>query len=190
MDASYSFNRVERLGKYLENYFLSFADPFRPVPPALQFLASAAGSFSYALEKMFGKELFVKARPELLQHIHPRFFKIIQTLAKEKILHAVTVARPIPGWPIIPMVSMRTIRDVVATGQGRNFKEATVKALGELFERYALMTHDKKAFTYGSWNDLKNTGAVDPRIFSTFSSAQLMLPGNSHRRVNELSEFF
>jgi ribosomal protein S12 methylthiotransferase accessory factor len=66
-----------------------------------------------------------------------------------------------------------------AGGSGMSLKEALMRAIGEVIERYSISFYDERDLIFASFNDLEKKGlnAIDPQNLPLFSSYQYSTPG-------------
>lgn len=159
---------AERLDDHWENYARSLKPPFSADSFLIEFLVHIFRNTALALERLNGQNIYVKKIDSDFDRIPPRFHSIAKQLHKDGILEQVSFPKPIPDWPSIPALSLTFGQGKTASGYALNYDTAATKAFAELIEWHSLTIYNKKDFIYGSWNELKSKGAIDPRVFRGF----------------------
>ena len=167
---------TERLANYLEAACQSLEKPFGPPSRLVALLAALSRSFTKGIETLIGTSLYVRKPTVPVYQIPARFHKLIHRLADLGIIQSISFLRPIPGWPRLPNLHLVTQR-VSGTGYALDPELAATKALAELIERHALIAPAKTGdFIGGTWEELRERGAVNPLLLAAFSEAQLAQP--------------
>lgn len=185
--------RVEKLGKHLEEYFdIELGNPFSEKSSLRDILKRGASQLAEVLEKILGKELYIRKALSPLERVPARFHRVLRRLAAERVIKNVSYKNAIPDWPRLSCVVLQLEDNLTAAGcaPGDDYDTASVKALAECLERHSLITYDAGSFIAGSYSELKSRGAINPRRFCGFSEKQLSLPGYEIHRVNEHSKFY
>ena len=183
------FLRAERLQDYWENYARSLEPPFSRRSFLTEFLAGIFRNTAVALERLCGRNIYVKKADSGFDRISPRFHSLVKRLANESILKQVLFPKPIPDWPRIPALFLKSGNGLSASGYALDWDTASTKALAELLEWSAFGQHEGKNFITASWNELKLKGAVDPKCFTSFSEKQFAEPEYAGHRINDDSKF-
>ena len=183
------FLRTERLQNYWENYARSFEPPFSRWGFLIEFLVRIFRNTAIALEGLCGRNIYVKKADSDFDRIPPRFHSLVKRLGQEGILKQVLFPKPISDWPRIPALNLKFGNGASASGYALDWDMAATKAVAELLEWSAFGGHEKKNFIFGTWNDLKSKGAVDPKRFIAFSEKQLVEPEYAGHRINDGSKF-
>ncbi len=168
MENKSEFLRAERLGDTWENYARSLESPFSSNSFLIEFLARIFKSTALALEKLNGQNIYVKKTDSGFDCIPLRFHSLAKRLYENGVLEQISFPEPIPDWPRIPALSLKFGQGKTASGYALNYDTAATKAFAELIEWHSLTIYGKKDFIYGSWNELKSKGAIDPRVFRGF----------------------
>ncbi len=178
-----------RLDQYLAGVFGSSRTPFIPQKPQERFLANLGRRLASLIEETAGTPLFVQAPPAPLDRIPRRFRPLIHRALQEGVITRCGRPAFTGNWPRIPAFTFQTSFGTIASGYDLNEEIAATKALAELFERYSLGVYDPRNFIKGSWSSLQHRGALDPRLFSSFSKNQLKEQAYERHRFNKYSEF-
>src|SRR3989338_9181122 len=83
------FLRAERLQDYWENYARSLEPPFSRRSFLTEFLAGIFRNTAVALERLCGRNIYVKKADSGFDRISPRFHSLVKRLANESILKQV-----------------------------------------------------------------------------------------------------
>jgi len=176
------------LSDYLDEYIDALENPFAEDAAVLPILKKIGRKFAYSLENFIGNKIYIKKQVSPLDHIPPKFRKVVARLVKEGIITNCYNPRPIPDWPHIPALRI-TCGGLNPAGCSLNYEEAAKKTIAECFERYSLTIYDNNKFIYGSWTELKSKGALNPRLFSGFSQNQMQKENYAKHRLDDNSKF-
>lgn len=146
-------------------------------------------------EKALGTPVFVLDEWEEMAAIDPSVRKLLVRLLKAKFLTAWKISPLAPDVP--PVIQCVTDLGPIHTpsgkfvalqfygtgGVGENVNDALIRSIAEAFERYSLCVWDEKDILRGSFAELKERGAVDPRLFRIHSEQQLSQAGLKRRRT-------
>lgn len=125
------------------------------------------------VEKVVGKDLYLKNPVFPLEAPPPRFEKMLRRLAEEKIIVRYSLPKPIPDWPRIPSFLLELSTGAKASGYDLDFESSATKAFAEAVERHAYTAKIQVKFIVGKWQELASKGAVNPAYFTSFSETQL-----------------
>lgn len=176
------------LADYFDEYIDTLGNPFYEDAAVLPILKKIGRKFASSLENFVGNKIYIKKQASPLDHIPPKFRRVVTRLAKEGIITNCYRPRPIPGWPDIPAFRL-ICGGLNPSGRSLSYEEATKKAIAECFERYSLTAYDNKKFIYGFWEELKSKGALNPRLFGGFSENQLKKENYVKHRLDDNSKF-
>ncbi|MBI2446386.1 MAG: YcaO-like family protein [Parcubacteria group bacterium] len=176
------------LADYFDEYFDALENPFSEDTAVLPILKKIGEKFAYSLESFIGNQIYIKKQISPLDHVPPKFRRVVARLAKEGIITDCYRPKPIPDWPNIPALRI-TCGGLSPSGCSLSYEEAAKKAVAECFERHSFTIYDNKKFIYGSYAEFELNGALDPKLFSGFSKNQLQKENYARHRLDDNSKF-
>lgn len=136
-------------------------------------------------EYVLGEHLYIENTFRELAILEPRSRALLTTLVQQGIVPKWHCSVMNPDAPPIHICSLdiRTVelpdggtiqmKGSTGGGTGKDIREAMIPALGELLERYSFSTWNTKHMIRGSFEQLKDKGAVTPTTFTFYSKRQL-----------------
>ncbi len=183
------FIYAARIGQHLAGVLGPSRMPFLPRKAQELFLENLGRRLGSLIEEMTGVPLFVEAPAAPLDRIPRKFHPLIIRAIREGIITQCGRPITIGGWPHIPGFTFKASFGTIASGHDLDEDTAAAKALAELFERHSLGVYDPRDFIVGSWHELRDRGAIDPLLFSSFSKTQLDADDYARHRITDDSLF-
>lgn len=171
--------------------------PFHPLSIPTKIRLAFVRTWLKYTEKLIGSKLYVHNELRELFAIDSRVRSLLLSLIEKKIVVSWERSLLSPDLPNImhcflrlnfyttPSGRKRTIQGNRGEGVGNTINEALIIALAESLERHSLCTWESSQIIRGSFNELKDKGAVHPDTLTFFSEHQL---GMSYFARNLVSE--
>ena len=118
------------LADYFDEYIDALENPFSEDTAILPILKKIGRKFAYSLENFIGNQIYIKKQASPLDHVPPKFRKVIARLAKEGIITNCYNPRPIPDWPRIPALRI-TCGGLNPSGCSLSYEETAKKTIAE-----------------------------------------------------------
>lgn len=183
--------------EYVRHIVGKDASPFLPLPLRYRIVQTVLHLFVRIAKRLLGRELYVENKHRELILLEPRTRALLTRLMDEGVVRSwsrlplAPDAPPIIGTTIdihptkLPDGRERHMGGSTGNGMGDTLEESFYPALGELLERYALTRWEEQDFVEGTYAELEDRGAVNPKQFVRYSDMQLKDPEYQRSIVDE-----
>lgn len=172
----------DKLSDIVENSQKAFSEPNILVNAIIK----AAKMTLINIESLLGEKIFIRQYGDEFDHIDAKLKKLIVFLVENDIVSSFKFLLPPSDWPNIICVEGKLHPITLQSGKERhfggangigtdfNYNDAAYKAVAELIERYSLAVYDTNKFISGSYNQLREQNAINPKLFFGFSEHQML----------------